>query len=129
MVPPLREALSRNTIAALAFSTAMAALLASGCKPALPPGKPIAELTPQESAGYSVFQQKCARCHNAYSSHALHGPSLEGVLRQPYLPSGAAANDERIRATVLHGRGMMPAFGNELSDADLAALIAYLHTL
>jgi mono/diheme cytochrome c family protein len=46
-----------------------------------------------------------------------------------YLPSGAPANDDRIASVILHGRGMMPAFANNLDDQQLADLLAYLRTL
>jgi mono/diheme cytochrome c family protein len=39
------------------------------------------------------------------------------------------ANDDRVRTTILHGRGMMPAFGDQLDDQQLHDLLAYLHTL
>jgi mono/diheme cytochrome c family protein len=101
----------------------------AGCHPALPPGKPVSELSPQEAAGYEVYKQQCARCHNAYDTHALHAPSLYGVFRQPYLPSGAVANDDRVTAVILHGRDMMPAFNNSIDQQQLEELLAYLHTL
>jgi mono/diheme cytochrome c family protein len=34
-----------------------------------------------------------------------------------------------VTATVLHGRGMMPAMGGSLEEQDLSDLLAYLHTL
>ena len=105
-----------------------AVLGSAGCH-SLPPGKPVAELTPQEAAGHAVFIEACARCHNAYETQALHGPSLFGVFRKPYLPSGAPARDDRVLEVVLHGRGLMPAAGGELSEQQLQDLLRYLHTL
>jgi mono/diheme cytochrome c family protein len=104
-------------------------LSVTGCRPALPPGKPVSQLTAEESAGRAIFQQQCARCHQAYSDRGLHGPGLLGVYRKPYLPSGAPADDERVAAAILRGRGMMPAFGNALDDEQLRALLKYLHSL
>lgn len=104
------------------------ALAGLGCKQ-LPPGKPVAQLTPQEAAGHAVFQSACARCHNAYDEQALHGPSLFGVFRKPYLPSGAPARDERVLQVVERGRGMMPPVGGDLSEQQLTDLLRYLHTL
>lgn len=106
----------------------LAALWLAGCN-SLPPGKPVAELTPQEATGHAVFIQACARCHNAYETQALHGPSLYGVFRKPYLPSGAPAHDDRVLQVVLHGRGLMPAAGGELTEQQLQDLLRYLHTL
>ena len=54
---------------------------------------------------------------------------MEGLFRQPYLPSGAPANDDRVTNVILHGHGMMPAFGNTMDEEQLQALMAYLHTL
>ena len=100
----------------------------AGCQ-SLPPGKPLSQLDAQESAGRVVYVAQCARCHNAYDTQALHGPSLYGVFRKPYLPSGAPARDERVLQVVLHGRGMMPAAGGDLTQQQLDELLRYLHTL
>ncbi len=109
---------------------AIAALLAAlGCKPDMPPSKPIAELTPQETSGYALFQSRCAGCHYASSPDALHGPGLQGLYKKQYLPSGAPANDERVSWVILHGRNLMPAVGNNVDEQQLSDLLAYLHTL
>jgi mono/diheme cytochrome c family protein len=104
-------------------------MVLAGCRTALPPGKPLSQLSPQEIAGHTVFQQQCARCHNAYDPSGLHGPGLLGVFRRPYLPSGSPAHDDRVTAVILHGRGMMPPFGSDLDQQQMQALLAYLHTL
>ncbi|TCK70733.1 mono/diheme cytochrome c family protein [Acidipila rosea] len=106
-----------------------ALLLFTGCGPSLPPSKPLSQLTPAEAQGHQIFVSKCVRCHSATGVNGLHGPGLFGLYRQKYLPSGAPANDERVTATILHGRTMMPAFGNELDEQQLQDLLAYLHTL
>jgi mono/diheme cytochrome c family protein len=108
---------------------AVFALSVVGCGPSLGPSKAVGELTPQEARGRAVYQQYCASCHYANQSGDLHGPSLFGVYRKKYLPSGAPANDERVTPVILHGRNMMPGYGNELSDQQLADLLAYLRTL
>ena len=102
--------------------------LLAGCH-SLPPGKPLASLTPEEAAGRAVFVSACSRCHNAYDTAALHGPSLYGVFRKPYLNSGAPAHDDRVMQVVLHGRGLMPAAGSDLTEQQLQDLMHYLHTL
>jgi mono/diheme cytochrome c family protein len=101
----------------------------AGCKPPLPPPKPLAELTPQETSGYRIFQSNCASCHYSDSQRGFHGPGLQGLYKKPYLPSGAPANDDRVASAILHGRNMMPAFGDKLDEQQLADLVAYLHTL
>ena len=110
-------------------SLAAGGILFGGCRPPLPPSKPLAEITAQEASGYQVYQSLCARCHYANSSAGYKGPGLQALYKQPYLPSGAPANDDRITSAIVHGRGMMPAFGDKLDEQQLADLIAYLHTL
>jgi mono/diheme cytochrome c family protein len=95
----------------------------------LPPSKPLSELTPTEMRGYTVYQQQCAQCHQANSEQPLHGPGLQGIFKKPYLPSGAPANDDRVRAAIAEGRNMMPGYANVLSDQQMNDLLAYLHTL
>ena len=111
------------------LGVAAAAFLALGCRPPLPPSKPLSELTPQEAAGHQVYASHCARCHYANNQRSLHGPGLQGLYKQKYLPSGATANDDRVTAVILRGRNMMPAFGNTMDQQQLDDLLAYLHTL
>ena len=99
-----------------------------GCN-RLTPSKPLSELTPQEAAGRQVFVSRCSSCHSADTEKGMNGPGLEGLFRKPYLHSGMAANDAQVTAVIVHGRNMMPAQGNTLSDQQLADLMAYLHTL
>lgn len=113
----------------LASVIVLAALALPGCKPPLPPSKPLAQLTPHEASGRVVFQSRCAECHYADRDGSLHGPGLHGLFKQPYLPSGAPANDERVSFAIRHGRNMMPAFGNILDEQQLSDLLAYLRTL
>jgi len=100
----------------------------AGCK-STPPPTPLSELNPQQTRGHAVFQTRCAVCHYDRQTGLLHGPSLLGLYKKPALPSGAAATDERVEATITHGRNMMPAMGGQLDEGDLNDLIAYLHTL
>jgi mono/diheme cytochrome c family protein len=104
-------------------------LILAGCKPSLPPAKPLAEFTPQETSGYHIYQANCASCHYSDSQRGFHGPGLQGLYKKPYLASGAPANDDRVSSAILQGRAMMPGFDSKLDDRQLADLIAYLHTL
>lgn len=103
--------------------------VAAGCKPSLPPSTPLNELTPEQASGHQIFASRCAGCHYPNTEEPLHGPGLQGLYRKRYLTSGAPANDNRVTAVIVQGRAMMPAFGNNLDDQQLAALLAYLHTL
>ena len=86
-------------------------------------------LNPQQAAGRRVFDYYCARCHEAYSSHDLQGPSLQHMFKKQYLSSGLPANDDRVTELVQYGRSKMPAFGNVLTQQQIKDLLAYLHTL
>ena len=108
-------------------SSALALL--AGCGPSLAPSKPLSQLTPEESQGRAIYNQLCASCHYANQTGDLHGPSLFGMYRKKYLPSGAPANDPRVIPVIERGRNMMPGFGNQLDDQQLQELLAYLHTL
>jgi mono/diheme cytochrome c family protein len=113
----------KNQLLILAFGL----LAACGCKQS--PSKPVRALTPQEAAGKQVFVNQCSSCHYADTDKGLYGPGLEGLFRKPYLSSGIAANDTRVRAVILHGWAMMPPMGNTMSDQEFEELMAYLHTL
>ena len=99
----------------------------TGCRPATPPATPLSQLNAQQMHGHAVFQAACSQCHDDRDSDALHGPPMLGVFRQQYLPSGAPANDDRVRVTIIQGHGMMPAIN--IDSQDTQDLLAYLHTL
>jgi mono/diheme cytochrome c family protein len=103
-----------------------AGLFASGCHD-LPPSKPASEWTASEARGAEVFQVNCMRCHNPTTTQAKQGPGLQAITKVKAMPSGAPPTDERLTATILHGRGIMPAAA--LNDDELRDLLAYLHTL
>lgn len=103
------------------------AVCLAGCHH-VPPPTPLAQLNAQQAEGHAVFEARCATCHYERVDDPKNGPSLVGMFKKPYLPSGAPANDERVTATILHGRGMMPGQPN-MDEESLAALLAYLHTV
>ncbi len=104
------------------------ALILTGCK-STPPPKPLSELTPTERGGRAVYSARCGACHNDRVDKPLNGPSLLGIYKKPYLPSGAPANDDRIVNTIQHGRNNMPALGDTISQEETSDLLAYLKTL
>jgi mono/diheme cytochrome c family protein len=87
-------------------------------------------LNPQQAAGRRVFDDRCARCHEAYSSRGRKGPGLGGLFKQQYLSkSGLPANDEQVGDIIRDGRTDMPAYGEVLTQKQMEDLMAYLHTL
>jgi mono/diheme cytochrome c family protein len=126
-MPNVRHQSRTICTALLATAAILSTALLTGCH-STPPPTPLDQLTPQQRAGYDVFQTRCAVCHNERTADAKNGPPLLGLYKHPYLPSGAPANDDRVTATILHGHGLMPAQPNLDPDA-LNALLVYLHTV
>ncbi|UWZ83130.1 c-type cytochrome [Occallatibacter riparius] len=85
-------------------------------------------LTPQEAEGQHLYEVRCAHCHRD-NDLALKKvpPDLNGLFRNPKLPSGAPATDAEVTRVILQGKGMMPAFTNRFTQEQMAALLAYLH--
>jgi mono/diheme cytochrome c family protein len=84
-------------------------------------------LNAQQARGRQVYNAQCAECHYAYSSKGSKGPSLKGMYKKQYLPSGLLAQDRFVAEAIVHGRKMMPA--TNLTQDQLQDLLAYLHTL
>jgi len=113
---------------------AIAALIALSCSVAcdVERRKSDAELglSPQQSAGRTIYDAECDRCHEPYSTRGKKGPGLKGMFQQKYLSlSGLPANDERVTDIIRLGRKEMPGYGQKLSQQEIQDLLAYLHTL
>jgi mono/diheme cytochrome c family protein len=86
-------------------------------------------LNAQQSRGRRVYAIYCLNCHPAYSSHGNKGPAMKGLYKKEYLPSGLTPTDEHVEQSIVRGRNMMPRFGDQINQQEIADLIAYLHTL
>jgi mono/diheme cytochrome c family protein len=106
-------------------ATALLLLAACSDKKAAPPPP----LTPQQERGSRLFSANCQVCHEAMSNEVRQGPGLKGLYRKKSLPSGAPANDDRVRDAILMGRPNMPGYQCIFNDQQINDLIAYLHTL
>ena len=113
----------------VALLVALAAVFTACNSPSAPKSDAELHLTPQQAHGRHLYDQHCLSCHEAYNSGGQHGPTMQGVYQKKYLPSGAPANDDRVRNAILMGRAKMPGFRAALSDGDTDDLIAYLHSL
>jgi len=89
-------------------------------------GRPLTE---PEQRGQRLYTQTCRNCHFADSPKPLSGPSLAGVFRKPFLPSGRPANNDIMKQTIYAGRNNMPGFKSVFTDGQMSDLLAYLHTL
>lgn len=87
-------------------------------------------LNPQQSAGRKIYDDRCDRCHEPYSTRGKKGPGLKGMFQHKYLSlSGLPANDDRVTDIIRLGRNEMPAYSQTLNPQDIQDLLAYLHTL
>ena len=94
---------------------------------------------PLAQYGFALFRQLgCSGCHDARST--VHAPALEGLPgRVVHLQDGRSvvADDDYLRDAILRpGRDVvagfapvMPAYAGQVSEQDLDALLAYLHSL
>jgi ubiquinol-cytochrome c reductase cytochrome b subunit len=78
--------------------------------------------TALERQGALVFQVKqCRNCHSLGEIGGQRGPALDSVAVR-------LTQDQFIRQ-VIQGGGNMPAYGKNLSPAEITALVAFLGTL
>src|SRR5262245_30720853 len=78
--------------------------------------------TPLELQGALVLQNKqCRNCHDLGGEGGRRGPALDGVATR-------LTHDQLIRQ-VLQGGGNMPAYGKNLTPAEVNALVAFMRTL
>src|SRR6202048_4321210 len=86
------------------------------------PARHLKGRTAVERQGALVFQAKqCHNCHALGGVGGERGPELDRVAVQ-------LTQDQLIRQ-VIQGGGNMPAYGNNLSPAEAAALVAFLETM
>ena len=78
--------------------------------------------SPLELQGAVVFQAKqCRNCHSLGGAGGRRGPALDTVATR-------LTPDQLVRQ-VLQGGGNMPAYGRNLSPAEVSALVAFMSTL
>jgi ubiquinol-cytochrome c reductase cytochrome b subunit len=78
--------------------------------------------SPLELQGAVVLQNKqCRNCHSLGGAGGRRGPALDGVATR-------LTQDQLIRQ-VLQGGGNMPAYGKNLTPAEVTALVAFMQTL
>jgi len=86
------------------------------------PTKFVKGRTPLELQGALVLQNKqCRNCHALAGQGGQRGPALDDVATRQ-------TTDQLIRQ-VLQGGGNMPAYGKNLTPAEVTALVGFLETL
>ena len=78
--------------------------------------------TPLVRQGAVVFQAKqCRNCHSIGGVGGERGPALDDVATRMTI--------DQMRFKVVTGGGNMPAYGKNLSPAEIEALVSFLETL
>ncbi|MDR5729708.1 MAG: cytochrome c [Terriglobia bacterium] len=81
-----------------------------------------------QSGGADVYKSKCAMCHGADGTasspagKAMKTPSFKD-------PAVMKMSSAELAGIVKAGKGRMPAYGSQLSDAQIKSVVAYIHTL
>lgn len=81
-------------------------------------------------AAQALWDSRCATCHGADGRG--NGPGKPPVAQIADFTSHDYAgkhSDAELHAIIKNGRGMMPAFGSELTDIGIDAMIAHVRTL
>lgn len=107
---------------------AMATYLAQQVTPAAP--QPRAEVAPQPGPASRIFGAACASCHTPGlpgAETAAQVPlTMSAALRAPRPDAALAVIRDGIQAPLTLPLRDMPAFGDQLDDAQMADLAAYL---
>jgi ubiquinol-cytochrome c reductase cytochrome b subunit len=86
------------------------------------PVKLVRNASPLVRQGAAVFQDKqCRNCHSIGGSGGQRGPALDEIASR--------MTPDELRFKVVTGGGNMPAYGKNLSPAEIEALVAFLGTL
>jgi mono/diheme cytochrome c family protein len=126
----MRQFLKRGRVKFAFAALAILAAFATACDIQRRKSDVELGLNPQQSAGRKIYDSKCDRCHEPYSTRGKKGPGLKGVFQHKYLSlSGLPANDERVADIIRLGRNEMPGYSQTLSPQEIQDLLAYLHTL
>jgi ubiquinol-cytochrome c reductase cytochrome b subunit len=78
--------------------------------------------SPLELQGAILIQSKqCRNCHSLGGEGGQRGPALDGVATR--------LTPDQIVRQIIQGGGNMPAYGKNLSPAEVNALVAFLETM
>lgn len=81
-----------------------------------------------QSAGADTYKAKCQMCHAADGSG--NTPAGIKLKARPFdSPDVMKESDAVLIAIIKSGKEKMPAFAGKLTDAQMAEVLAYIHTL
>jgi cytochrome c6 len=78
--------------------------------------------------GQEIFKSKCAGCHGPDGKGET---SMGKMMHLKNLGSEEVQeqSDEKLHEIITNGKPPMPAFGHQLSKAEIGELVAYIRTL
>ena len=109
--------MSKLVAALLALLALLVLLAAASLGWALPPDTPAASAT---------FKSQCASCHGPDGAGTAAGRSLNVADLRSTAVQGQS--DAQLEQIVKNGINNMPAFGDSLSDQEIAGLVAHIRT-
>jgi mono/diheme cytochrome c family protein len=110
--------------AVVGVAVVVAVVLLFANDPEQPPGAPAAAVEAAGGVdGATVFGDNCATCHGGDGSGGI-GPRLAGGRVVTVYPDPA---DQIV--VVTNGRAGMPAFGEQLTEEEIAAVVEYTRTV
>jgi len=75
-----------------------------------------------------IYQSKCQMCHAADGSG--NTPAGKTMKARPFnSPDVLKESDTDLTAVIKKGKNKMPAFEGKLTEAQIATLVAHIHTL
>jgi mono/diheme cytochrome c family protein len=83
-------------------------------------GLALATAVNAQSSGATLFAQNCSACHQ------LTGLGVKGAFPALAGDPFVVGDPKNPAYVLLHGRGGMPNFSEDLSDADIAAVLSYV---
>ena len=79
--------------------------------------------------GKELFEANCGVCHESATEERKMGPGLKDLSKRAKLVNGEATSDASITALVNAGGNGMPGFGDLLTTAEKADILAFLKSL
>jgi cytochrome c6 len=81
-----------------------------------------------EAPGADIYKAKCQMCHGA--DGLGNTPAGKAMKARPFnAPDVLKESDTDLTAVIKSGKNKMPAFAGKLSGAQIADLVAYIHSL
>jgi len=79
-------------------------------------------------SGADIYKSKCQMCHGADGSG--NTPAGKSTKARPFdSPEVLKLSDEDLIKVTKSGQGKMPAYAGKLTDDQIKAVVAHIHTL